>query len=209
MRSNKLKVSSVMRFLCQFIRHPNQVGAIVPSGHSLCKHIAKTALQGLQQPDGYILELGPGTGVVTQALINGGAHADKIICVENNPKFIISLQKQFSHSTIIADGAENIRSILTHKNIEQVPVIISSLPLLSLPSTLRLQVIQAITQCLVPGGTLVQFTYGLPSPYRGFHQLLQPVHKKLIICNMPPAFVWEYKRSDVPAAPPSSSPRTS
>lgn len=193
---------SVTQFIIQFIRHPSRVGAICPSSQQLCKHMAAAALAPLAksttaprlkpQP---IVELGPGTGVVTRALIHAGAQPEQLICIENNPNFAKCLREEFTQLRMIQDSATHLEKILQQLNIAKVPVIVSSLPLLSIPEPSRQQIIQSIIHSLAPGGRLIQFTYGVSSPLQNYHDLIKPISKRFIPFNLPPAFVWEYQRS--------------
>lgn len=190
--------NSPLQFIKQFINSPASIGAIAPSGPKLCLTMAKLAKRSLaefsQAQSPYIVELGSGTGVVTKALLAQKITSNQIISIENNQEFAKKLQKQFPNIKVINAGAEDLQKHLTTNNINLVSTIISSLPLLSLPEKLRTKIVAEIIATLPSGGDLIQFTYGLRPPYYDCAESLKVISKKFIAFNLPPAFVWHYKK---------------
>lgn len=195
-KSGHQSLKAAFQFIQQLIKTPGSIGALLPSGRALCRCIAETTLQHHRSSEQPIVELGPGTGVVTHALLQAGAKDQQLLCIENNPEFVCQLKELFPNSTVLEQSAENLLPCLKKLNIDQVSTIASSLPLLSLPLPVRTGIISGIIESLAPGGHLIQFTYGHKSPMQGYHEQLTPITKKFVLWNLPPAFVWTYQKKD-------------
>jgi phosphatidylethanolamine/phosphatidyl-N-methylethanolamine N-methyltransferase len=187
-----------LRFLRQLVRAPGEVGAVAASGSKLCSTMAALAAASMTKSpfakDAYLVELGAGTGVVTKSLIYAGINPDHLISIEKNIPFVKILRQRIPNIKVIAGSAENLQQHLKNQNAGQVATIVSSLPLLSLPSAVRSQIIEQMIETLPVGGDIIQFTYGLKAPYHDYSSKLQVVSKKFIAFNLPPAFVWHYKK---------------
>lgn len=187
------RLQRATHFTHQFVRNPRNTGSIMPSGNRLSQYIAQQAVSHMQQSGAQqLIELGPGNGVITNACLAAGISAKKIICIECNPTFAAALKIRFSQTQIIQDSAENLVEILEYLGIQQPSVIISSLPLRSLPKACAQRIRNAISSSLTAHGRLIQYTYGLSQPFM-HHQNLKPVNKKIILRNIPPAVAWTFK----------------
>lgn len=166
------------------------MGAALPSSQCL----ARTMANRVPIDDTtVVVELGGGTGVVTQALIDAGVHVDRFHIVERSPELAAVLKDRFPQQHIVEGDAANLTSLFADIS-GQVDLVISSLPLRSLPQDLVESILGQIHQILRPGGHLVQFTYDL----RGHRQLSQQQlmkkyfqfkNAKNVWTNLPPARV--------------------
>lgn len=185
-------------FLTSWIRSPLSVGAVAPSGRLLAQALAA---QVNPHQDGTVIELGPGTGAVTQALLARGVHPTRLILLERDPSFCRLLRHKLPGVKVLQADARHLNRALAEVGIEQVSAVVSSLPLLSLPFVAQHQVVKQSFRALDPQGIFVQYTYGFSSPIRPElqHRLElrgRPVSR--VIRNLPPAVVWRYTRA-VPA----------
>jgi phosphatidylethanolamine/phosphatidyl-N-methylethanolamine N-methyltransferase len=145
-------------------------------------------------PEEYV-ELGPGTGVVTRALIGKGLPMRQLVMVEREPKFLGKLKREFPHALIVRGDACYLKDILHKHGILQVAAVVSSLPLLGMPDTIRHTILNTAFDVIKPDGVFIQFTYGLLSPVPETHQRdigIRGNIAKQIWCNFPPARVWRY-----------------
>lgn len=186
-------------FLSSWIRSPLSVGAVVPSGRLLAQALA-AQVDPYQQ--GAVLELGPGTGSVTQALLASGVRPSRLILLERDPSFCRLLRHKLPGIQVLQGDARRLTRVLAEVGIEQVDMVVSSLPLLSLPFTAQHQVVKQSFRALAPQGSFVQFTYGFSSPIRPElqHRLElkgRPVSR--VLRNLPPAVVWRYSRATASA----------
>src|SRR5688572_20833553 len=120
---------------------------------------------------GPIVELGPGTGPVTEALIRRGVAQDRLVLVEYNPDFCKLLARRFPQATIIQGDAYDIREVLPEVLREPVAATVSSLPLFTKPMDVRRSLLEAAQSLMHPGAPFIQFTYAMvpPIPARSPH----------------------------------------
>ena len=117
-------------FLREWFADPQRTGSVTPSSPKLAAAMARWLPS---DPESYVLELGPGTGAVTAALIQRGLREDRLVAIENNPKMARLLRKRFPSAHIITGDAWHLDDLLLdrHEPIESVGAVISSLPLLN------------------------------------------------------------------------------
>src|SRR5208282_223155 len=117
-------------FLQEWFANPQRTGSIVPSSRKLAAAMARWLPL---DPDSYVLELGPGTGAVTQALLAHGLREDRLVAIERNPKLALLLRQRFPRAQIISGDAWQLDDLLRrrHQPIASVGAVISSLPLLN------------------------------------------------------------------------------
>jgi phosphatidylethanolamine/phosphatidyl-N-methylethanolamine N-methyltransferase len=142
-----------------------------------------------------VIELGPGTGVVTQALIERGVAPERIISIEYSADFCRLLEKRFPGVKIIEGDAYALERTLNGCVAGPVSAVISSLPLLTQPPARRSALIEASFARLSPGQPFIQFSYGLASPIPPDPALFSTAHTGWVMKNVPPARVWVYRRT--------------
>ena len=88
-----------------------------------------------RNPESFVLELGPGTGAVTAALLKRGLREDRLVAIEHNPTLAKLLRKRFPLAQIITGDAWHMDGLLRDlgEPVESVGAVISSLPLLNFP----------------------------------------------------------------------------
>jgi phosphatidylethanolamine/phosphatidyl-N-methylethanolamine N-methyltransferase len=197
MRKHKARAreNHALMFLRQYLRTPQDVGAFVPSGPQLTEQMIKA----LALPEGgTVIELGPGTGVFTKALIAAGVAPERLILVERNEDFARHLSESFPGVVIIPGDARELPSLATAQGIPRVDRIVSGLPLRSMDDATRRAIARAIGATLAPWGRLVQFTYLAGPPIPADHAAeagLIGTRSSMAIRNIPPAFVWQYAKA--------------
>ena len=205
LRSGRKRVASFRdeaRFLKTLIESPRLTGAVSPSGRRLARAMARAA--GPVR-DGLIIELGPGTGPVTKALIESGVAPVDLLLVEYDGSFCTLLAERFAGARIVQGDAYALTKTLAGHLDRPVRAIVSSLPLLNQPREVRSLLFGDCFALMEADGVFVQFTYGLTSPIpvgdwtaRIAAQASAPIWR-----NLPPARVWTYR-----ADPEASAPRT-
>jgi phosphatidylethanolamine/phosphatidyl-N-methylethanolamine N-methyltransferase len=180
------------RFLKSWLDRPLITGAVSPSGKQLARTMARYVDTSLPGP---VIELGPGTGPVTEALIRHGVAEDRLILLEFNPDFCRLLRKRFPKATILEGDAYALRKTVGLL-AEPASAIVSSLPLFTRPETQRLALLHDGFDMMQPGSPFIQFTYATVSPMplrnRDFDIEVSP----RIWLNLPPARVWVYRASE-------------
>lgn len=174
-------------FLKQFFKDKS-VGAMAPSS----RFLAAKMLNHVPIKDAkVIIELGPGTGVFTEKIIQKMGSETQLIVIELNDHFYENLQAKIQHPNVhlVHDSAEQIQQILSDLNLEKADLIISSLPLAMFPSELRHNILDAARDNLLPKGHFVQFQYSLQA-----HSMLKKFFRNVKLdftpFNFPPAFIY-------------------
>ena len=175
-------------FLRGLIASPKGVGAIAPSSAALARAIA---LQADPDQPGGVLELGPGTGVVTEALIARGFAADRITAIEYDPEFVRRVRERCPGVNVIEGDAFDLGTTLKPEDTGYC-AIISGIPLLNWPQERREALIEGALKRVRPHGPFIQFSYGLTPPMPATKQF--SVRRAAVIwANLPPARVWVYR----------------
>lgn len=179
-------------FIQECLRKPKQMGAIAPSGPRLAKAMARWLPDDAHSA---VIELGPGSGVVTEALLARGLAPSRLIAIEKSPELAEMLRKRFPEIRVIAGDAGDLdKIVLEHTGQPQVGGVISSLPLRSFPKELEALVTQKIHQVLKPGGCWVQFTYHTYKRWINGSRPFEFHSTEYILLNLPPARVLRYKK---------------
>ncbi|GBU17395.1 MULTISPECIES: phospholipid methyltransferase [Methylobacterium] len=181
------------RFLKSWLERPLVTGAVTPSGRLLARTMASYVDP---RRDGPIIELGPGTGPVTEAMIRRGVEEDRLVLVEFNPDFCALLRRRFPRATVVPGDAYDIRRTVGSLLGEPAAATVSSLPLFTKPLEQRLDLLNAAHDLMSPGAPFVQFTYAVvpPIPARCAQGSYTASGSNRVWLNLPPARVWVYRR---------------
>lgn len=189
------------RFLKTLVAAPRLTGAVAPSGKALARAMA-TAIGSPSH--GLVVELGPGTGPVTQSLIEAGMVPERLVLVEYDAAFCRLLKQRFAPAAVVEGDAYDLPRALAPFAGQPIAAVVSSLPLLNQPPFRREKLINDAFTLMGPSGAFVQFTYGLlsPIPREVYAGRYSAVRSRPILLNLPPAFVWTYRleRRDSDAA---------
>ena len=179
-----------LRFLRALIARPKNIGAIFPSSPQLAAAIAR---QIDPTSAGPVLELGPGTGVVTQAILERGIAPDRLTLVEYDEEMAAHLAGRFNAVRVIQGDAFNLGKTLNGRGGDLFSAIVSGLPLLNFPVAHRRAFIESLALRLLPGAPLIQFSYGTHAPVvpPAGHAVIRAAQ---IWANIPPARVWVYRK---------------
>ena len=182
-------LKSVALFGRELLANPSGTGAAFPSSPFLGKRMASYIDPN---SEGWVVELGAGTGSITQALLDYGVAPKKLITVEMSEKLVSHLQQRFPQLNIIQGDAAELQAIVDRVSGEtntQIDHIVSCLPFRSLPRAIGTKIINQIKQVLGDKGKLIQFTYDLRS--KDFHHFADFDRKDsaIVLANLPPARV--------------------
>jgi phosphatidylethanolamine/phosphatidyl-N-methylethanolamine N-methyltransferase len=159
--------------------------------------MARATRDAIEGRAGHVIELGAGTGQVTKALLAAGIAPGRLVLVERDVEFATFLRRHFDGPRIVEGDAAHLPRLLADNGIAPVAAVVSSLPLLSLPSDVVTGIVTGVFEALPRGGALVQFTYGPTPPVpRGLRERLrlEGRHGPRIWRNVPPAVVWTFRR---------------
>src|SRR5215469_7609815 len=187
----KPRLDDEVRFLRSWIEKPLHVGAVVPSS----KLLARTMAQYVDvDSDGPVVELGPGTGAITSALIDRGVDPKRLVLLEYNPGFCALLRDRYPQAKIVQGDAYRLRDTLWNVLAAPATAVVSGLPLVTKPMLTRLKLIRDAFAALAPGAPFVQFTYSVAPPIPRSLPGVSTEASERIWMNLPPARVWVYRR---------------
>jgi phosphatidylethanolamine/phosphatidyl-N-methylethanolamine N-methyltransferase len=181
-----------VRFIRSWIERPLSIGAVAPSG----KHLARTMARYVDpKSDGPVVELGPGTGPVTEALVRAGVAPSRLVLVEFDPAFCRILRARYPEATLVQGDAYSMRRLLETLLLQPAAAVVSSLPLITKPLRMRMRLIRDAFDLMLPGAPFVQFTYSVASPVPIRLKGLKAEASERIWLNLPPARVWVYRKA--------------
>lgn len=189
--------ASRLRFFGQWLKNPLQTAAIAPSGPELAAAMLAELPEGARR----VIELGGGTGAITQALIEHGLRQQDVLVLELNEELHAHLRERFPRIALVLGDAADLPRLAESNGYladGHADAVISGLGLLTMDRETQARILQAGFDCLREGGVFVQFTYGPISPVSD--DVLAGIGLKarrgeFVLRNVPPATVWVYSRS--------------
>ena len=192
-------MSDVLPFMRAWAANPLQVASLVPSSRALARAITAE----ITPASAPVIELGPGTGVFTRALLARGITQDQLTLIEYGADFAILLQRRYPAARVIRGDAARLREIGGAEG-GRAGAVISGLPLLSMPPRQVFAILKSAFAHMRDEGVFYQFTYGPRCP------IVRPILQRLdlqatsigwVFNNFPPAQVYRVtRRSDKIAA---------
>jgi phosphatidylethanolamine/phosphatidyl-N-methylethanolamine N-methyltransferase len=187
------RLSATGLFVVEAVFRPHQIGALLPSSQHLSNAMARWLPL---DTDAYALELGPGTGSVTEALLLRGLRQDRLIAIEKSPKMADLLRARYPRARIITGDAFQVDTLLkTHvPEAHNISTVFCSLPLRNFRAYVADDLARKLRALLPAGGRLVQYTYRIASgpPKAAAH--FRPVVSRVVWLNFPPARVSVYQK---------------
>ena len=180
-------------FFSKWLKAPLRVASVTPSS----AHLARAMAAALPPGDGLVVELGGGTGPITQALLDTGLDTDRLAVIERDPHFCHYLEQRFGAARLICGDAFHLQALVRDLACTMpVRAVVSGLPLLTMSPTLqRHLLVQALA--LTHGlGPFIQFSYGLGSPLKSSVRTSLGLSARCaaqVWRNVPPAKVWVYE----------------
>jgi len=163
----------------------------MPSGRVLARTMASYVDV---ESDAPVVELGPGTGAITNALIARGIDQKRLVLVEYNPGFCALLRDRYPQAQVIQGDAYRLRDSLREVLGSPASAVVSGLPLVTKPMQTRLRLIRDAFLALAPGAPFVQFTYSVAPPIPRSLPGVSTEASERVWINLPPARVWVYRK---------------
>jgi phosphatidylethanolamine/phosphatidyl-N-methylethanolamine N-methyltransferase len=188
----KIQRLDEVRFIRSWLEKPLATGAVAPSGRVLARTMA-----GYVDPQasGPVIELGPGTGPVTAALVEQGVDPARLVLVEFNPTFCRLLRSRYPAATVVQGDAYGLRHLLGSLVRQPAAAVVSGLPLFTKPMKTRLRLMCDAFALMLPGAPFIQFTYAMVPPIPKSLGDVTAEASERIWMNLPPARVWVYRKN--------------
>lgn len=183
-------------FLREWLRGPRRVASIAPSGRALAAAITAE----IDAATGPVIELGPGTGAFTRALLARGVPEHRLALIEAGTSFARLLQLRHPAATVLTMDARKLGDVALFDG-EPAGAVVSGLPILAMPPRQVIGILRGAFAHLRPGGAFYQFTYSPVCPVR------RPILDRLglkaariggALANVPPAAVYRITRRGGP-----------
>lgn len=185
------KFDEEIRFFKGMMQGPKLVGAIVPTSTITARRMASIIRPDSGLP---VLELGPGTGVITKAILARGISSDKLVSVEYSADFHRHLTETIPGVNFIHGDAFDLQKTLGPLSGLSFDCVISAVPMLNFPMQDRIRLLEDLLDRVPHGRPVIQISYGPMSPIiaKGGSYFIE--HFDFVVRNIPPAQLWLYRR---------------
>ena len=190
-------------FFRSFLERPREVGSIIPSSRFLERRVARVAAL---RDARVVVELGPGTGGTTQALLRAMRPDARALAIEINPRLAERVRRRLPDPRLLvhAGSAAEIAEALGAHDLDAPDVVISGIPFSTMPRPLALAILRAVRDVLAPGGRFVAYQVRDRVAVLAREVFAPPSTVALEVRNVPPMRVYRF---DGPARGSSTSPR--
>ena len=185
------KFDEEIRFFKGMMQGPKTVGSIVPTSSITARKMASVANPRSDLP---VLELGPGTGAITKAILAHGIKPEKLVAIEYSTDFHKHLVRLYPGVNFINGDAFDLDRTLDVFKDQTFDSVISGIPLLNFPMQARIALLESLLDRMPAGRPVVQISYGAVSPIVANADRYSIHHFDFIVRNIPPAQLWIYRR---------------
>ncbi|MBE1204266.1 phospholipid N-methyltransferase PmtA [Aminobacter carboxidus] len=186
------KFDDELKFFKGWIDKPKAVGSIVPTSSVTAKRMASVVNTRSGLP---VLEVGPGTGVITKAILAHGVKPEDLYTVEYSADFVQHLRRLYPRVNVIEGDAFDLDNTLGDNKDLVFDSVVSGVPLLNFPVTSRVAYLEGLLKRIPAGRPVIQLTYGPKSPIPPGLGNYTVEHFDFIIRNIPPTQLWVYRRA--------------
>lgn len=195
----RLQPDRRLAFFQGFLKHPKTVGSIIPSSRFLERRVIRAA--GVVRAR-TVVELGPGTGGTTRALLRAMGPQAKLLAVEINPDFVRILRALRDPRLLVhAGSATELPAILAEHRLPAPDVVVSGIPFSTMPAAVGRAILESVWEALPPGGAFVAYQVRDRVELLG-RQVMGPATVQLELRNVPPMRVFRWRKPDARAPVP-------
>jgi phosphatidylethanolamine/phosphatidyl-N-methylethanolamine N-methyltransferase len=185
------KFDEDIRFFKGWIDKPKSVGTPFATSPYTGRAMASVIDTASSLP---VLEIGPGTGTITRAILGRGVAPEQLYSVEYSEHFLSALKAEFPSVNILHGDALNLDAVLGDRRDMKFDSVISAIPLLNLPMAQRVSYLEDMLTRIPLGRPVIQVTYGPLSPVPAGRGNFSVARADFILRNVPPAHLWTYQR---------------
>ena len=180
-----------LAFFRGFLRNPAMIGSVIPSSRFLERRVVEAAGIAYSR---MVVELGPGTGGTTRAILEALPQRSNLLAIELNPDFVNYLKTYPDPRLNVCLGsAEHIRTTLEAFGHVRPDAVVSGIPFSTMPADAGRRIVHEIWNCLTPGGRFVAYQLmnrvALLDPF-----LLGNPHVQIEFLNVPPLRVYSWQK---------------
>ncbi|NLS01977.1 methyltransferase domain-containing protein [Rhizobium sp. P32RR-XVIII] len=186
------KFDEEIRFFKGMMQGPKTVGSIVPTSSITARKMASVVNVNSGLP---VLELGPGTGAITKAILGRGVKPENLVAIEYSTDFYEHLVRLYPGVRFINGDAFSLDKTLGALKDQTFDSVVSAVPLLNFPMQARIALLESLLDRIPAGRPVVQISYGPVSPIIARPERYHIKHFDFIVRNIPPAQLWIYRRS--------------
>jgi len=180
-----------IQFFKSWISKPKAVGAVLPTSSITARRMASVINP---ENNAKVLELGPGTGVISKAILERGIRPENLYSVEYTKSFIPKLKANYPGVNFIHGDAFDLDRALPDLGDEKFDSVISAIPLLNFPVKQRIELIKSLLELTEPGRPIIQFSYGPISPVPPDWETYSVEPYDWVLRNVPPARLWVFRK---------------
>lgn len=195
--SRKPTATDPLAFVRGWLRSPKAVGGPFASSIWTAERIAEVTLESARSDNGPVVELGAGTGPITEALLRLGCPLDRLVVVERDPEMCAFLEERFPGLRVVQGDAVRLRDTLGQGRVRSARVVLCGLPMRVIPPDAASKLYNDAFDLMPPGGSVIQYTYGLRSPLDPAVVTALNLNATFVDRewrNLPPMAVWRYQR---------------
>ncbi len=179
-------------FFYEFLKHPLQIGSIIPSSRFLEQRILKTAGIATSKT---IVELGCGTGGTTRAILKAMPRTARLLSIDINPHFHALVSSRIDDERFVTHlgNSRELKKIISLYGLGDPDVIISGIPFSTMNRCTGSQLLAEISSLLAPNGRFVAYqvskrVVSLCRPFFGYERT------QLELLNIPPMFIFRWDK---------------
>jgi phosphatidylethanolamine/phosphatidyl-N-methylethanolamine N-methyltransferase len=181
-----------LRFFRGWIDKPKAVGAIIPTSSVAARRMASVIDP---ESGNLVLELGPGTGAITRAILERGVKPENLVSVEYSRDFVERLTADFPGVNFVHGSAFDLETVIAPWKGRAFDSVVSAIPMLNFPIDQRVDLMNRLLELIPVGRPVVQITYGPLAPVPAGRGTYSLERFDFIMRNIPPAHLWVYRRA--------------
>jgi len=176
-------------FFRQWLRSPKSMGSILPSSMSLARAVAAAVAW---EPGQTVIELGAGTGAISQGLLERGIPSESIMMIELDESLYGYLRHRFPGVRVVHGDATRLSDIVAEQKIDHVSTVVSGLPMVNMPFDFQNAIVTESLKAMQPDGFMLQYSYSPIRPIPAKRLGVKAEIVRFVLLNVPPATVWRF-----------------
>ncbi len=179
-------------FFRGFLRNPGQVGSVIPSSRFMERRIIEFSRLDRAR---VVVELGPGTGGTTRALLDAMPADGRLLAIDLEPRFTAIVESIGDPRLIAHTGsAADLPAILTEHGLGSPDAVISGIPFSTMPGELGTSILAAVRDSLAETGVFVAYQFRSEVARLALPVFGEPKRSAPVMLNIPPMRIWQWMR---------------